>query len=127
MIPRAFTNSETGMESYVVFNTGRSGGYNVTLKCLDTGEMLPTAYIGIRDYDAAVHKAKELVQYHDDEYWRHLLTINKIPCPPATITISNVRWIARNRDCWWVYSGSGQWFWFDTRAKTWELAPMGPD
>lgn len=125
MIPRTFTNSETGMESYVVFNTGRSGGYNVTLKDLDADEMLTTSYIGIRDYDAAVHKAKELVQYHDDEYWRHLLTTNKIPCPPATVTISNVRWIARDSD-WWVHSESGQWFWLDTRAKTWKLSLVGP-
>lgn len=48
-----FTNPETGMESYVYASTDAPGTFNVTLKDLDSGEMVPCGYARIPDLDKA--------------------------------------------------------------------------
>jgi hypothetical protein len=57
---KTFTNKDEGMESYV-FESDR-GGYNVTMKDLDADEMVPTGFVGIKDLDAAIAKAKKIVR-----------------------------------------------------------------
>ena len=56
-----FTNEETGMESYV-YPSDR-GGYNVTLKDLDSGEFVDGTPVGIKDKDVALAKAKKIVGF----------------------------------------------------------------
>jgi hypothetical protein len=56
---KTFTNEDTQMESYVYEN--ERSGYNVTVKDLDSGEMLPTSFSGIRDLNQAIQKAKKAV------------------------------------------------------------------
>lgn len=59
---KTFTNKEDGMESYVFENEGKGGGYNVTLKDLDSGEFVPSGFIGIKDLNKAIEKAKKIVR-----------------------------------------------------------------
>jgi hypothetical protein len=54
-----FTNKDDGMESYVFEND--RGGYNVTMKDLDSGDFIPTAFTGIKDLKKAIEKAKKIV------------------------------------------------------------------
>jgi hypothetical protein len=56
---RTFTNKDDGMESYVFENA--KGKFNVTLRDLDSGEMIPTGYIDIPDLDKAIAKAKKII------------------------------------------------------------------
>lgn len=58
-----FRNDEEGMESYVVRNTRASGGFNVTLRDLDSGEMIPWAQIGVPSIDEAIAFAQEIVRF----------------------------------------------------------------
>jgi len=59
---KTFTNKEDGMESYVFENEGREGGYNVTMKDLDADEFVPTGFVGIKDLNKAIEKAKKIVR-----------------------------------------------------------------
>lgn len=54
---KTFTNKEDGMESYVFEST--RGGYNVTLKDLDSGLMVPHGF-NFPDLHKAEQKAKEI-------------------------------------------------------------------
>lgn len=58
-----FRNDEDQMESYVVTSTRPSGGYNVTLRDLDSGEMIPWAQVGIQSLEDAIARAKEIVRF----------------------------------------------------------------
>jgi transcription elongation GreA/GreB family factor len=55
------TNPQTNMQANVFPNTSRSGGFNVTLKDLDSGETLPYAFVGMTEA-AAKAKADSLVR-----------------------------------------------------------------
>jgi len=59
---KTFTNKEDGMESYVFENEGKDGGYNVTLKDLDADEFVPSGFVGIKDLNKAIEKAKKIVR-----------------------------------------------------------------
>lgn len=56
-----FTNEEDQMESYVFESTSSKGGYNVTMRDLDSGEMVSTKFTDIPDLKQAVAKAKKIV------------------------------------------------------------------
>lgn len=58
-----FRNDEDQMESYVVTSTRSSGGYNVTVRDLDSGEMIPWAQVGIQSLDDAIARAQEIVRF----------------------------------------------------------------
>ena len=53
-----FTNEDEGVESYV-YENGK-GGFNVTVKDLDSGNFLPWASVNIPDLASAVHSARHL-------------------------------------------------------------------
>ncbi len=55
-----FTNEEEGVESYV-YENGK-GGFNVTMKDLDSGNFLPWAMVNISDLSSAVKSAKHVVE-----------------------------------------------------------------
>lgn len=55
-----FTNSETGMTSFVFANS--KAGFNVTLRDDDSGEFVPASICGISTIEAATAKAQEVVK-----------------------------------------------------------------
>ncbi len=55
-----YTNTEDGMESYVHTCTAKTGGFNVVLKDLDSGEYVPFGRIGIQSLQAAMDYAKKI-------------------------------------------------------------------
>jgi hypothetical protein len=56
------TNGDTQMEAKVWPSTYAAAGFNVTVRDLDSGEYLTTAYCSIQTFDAACEKARELVK-----------------------------------------------------------------
>lgn len=56
----SFVNEEEQMEARVWVST--VSGFNVTLCDLDSGETVPTAFVGIATLELAIAKAKTLVR-----------------------------------------------------------------
>ncbi len=53
-----FKNEEDGVAAHV--SVGEKGGFNVTLQDTDSGEYLPTAFVGIQSLERAIELAKEI-------------------------------------------------------------------
>ena len=55
----SFTNTADGVTSFVFKNV--KSGFNVTLRDDDSGEFVGAAICGIKNLDAAIAKAKEII------------------------------------------------------------------